>query len=217
MTILLADDHAVLRAGLIQILSEAFPDAEFGEASTSADALALVASRHWDVVVLDLFMPGRGGLEVLHDIRREHESLPVLVLSSAPEEQLATRVIRAGASGYVNKQAAPEQLVQAIRVVMTGRRFVSGAVADRLVQEVGRTTSHPDETLSDREHDVLRRILAGQTVKDIADDLHLSPKTVSTYHTRLWEKLGVHNDVELVRYAVAHHLDDPPRPEPAGD
>jgi len=206
MTILLADDHAVLRAGLMQILRDAFPDAEFGEASTSSETLECVGGRHWDVVVLDLFMPGRGGLEVLRDIRRQDASLPVLVLSSAPEEQLATRVLRAGASGYVNKQVAPEQLVQAIRVVMTGRRYVSDAVADRLVQEVGRAAAHPDDTLSDREHDVLRRILAGQTVKEIADDLCLSPKTVSTYHIRLWEKLGVHNDAELVRYAVAHHL-----------
>jgi two-component system invasion response regulator UvrY len=206
MNILIADDHAVLRRGLIQILEEEYPDARFGEASTTPDTLDCLARQRWDVLVLDIFMPGRGGLDALHDIRRRYPDLPVLVLSSAPEDQLATRVLKAGASGYLNKQAAPEELVTAIRKVHRGGRYVSVALAEQLADHVGREEHPPLETLSDREYGVLRLLMAGHSIKAIADELCLSPKTVSTYHTRLWEKLGVHNDVELIRYAMNHRV-----------
>ena len=206
MKILIADDHAVLRKGLIRLLSEEFPRAAFGEASSTPETLASLAREHWDVLVLDIFMPGRSGLDVLYEVHRQYARLPVLVLSSAPEEQLAIRVLKAGASGYLNKQVAPEELAKAVRKVVAGGRYVSAALAERLAMEIGQTERPPHEKLSDREFAVLRRLAAGQSVKDIATDLCLSPKTVSTYHTRIWEKLHLHSDVALVRYAIEHGL-----------
>jgi two-component system, NarL family, invasion response regulator UvrY len=213
MNILIADDHGVLRTGLIQILAEGYPDAHFGEASTTPDTLDCLARQRWDVLVLDIFMPGRSGLDVLQHVRAHYPDMPVLVLSSAPEEQLATRVLKAGASGYLNKQAAPEELVGAIRKLRAGGRYVSVAMAERLAEEIGRVGQPPHEKLSDREYDVLRQLMTGRSVKDIAEELCLSPKTVSTYHTRIWEKLGVHNDVELIRYAIDHRLGTPDKAE----
>jgi len=209
MRILLADDHAVLRAGLIQLLSDEFPKAEFGETSTTSETLDRLAHDHWDVLILDIFMPGRSGLDVLYEVQREYPRLPVLVLSSAPEEQLAVRVLKVGARGYLNKQAAPEELVTAVRRVHAGRRYVSAALAERLAAEIGEHERAPHEDLSDREHDVLRRMAGGQSVSEIAADLSLSPKTVSTYHTRIWKKLGVTNDAEMIRYALDHGIGRP--------
>ena len=206
MKILIADDHAVLRKGLRQILAEALPDAEIDEAGTTSDALEQLSRQSWDVLVLDIFMPGRTGLEVLHEVRQQQPKLPVLVLSSAPEEQLAVRVLKAGASGYLNKQAAPEALVKALRKILAGGRYVSDALAERLAVEIVRKDRRGTDALSDREFTVLRLIVAGRSIKEIADELSLSVKTVSTYHTRIWEKLGVHSDVDLVHYAVTHGL-----------
>lgn len=206
MNILIADDHAVLRKGLVQILAEDYPGAHFGEASTTAETLACLSLQPWDVLVLDIFMPGRTGLEVLHDVRRHHPNLPVLVLSSAPEEQLAVRVLKAGASGYLNKQAAPENLVLAVRKVLAGGRYVSAALAERLATEVSQAGGSPQDKLSDREFEVMQLLLAGRSLKEIAAEISLSPKTVSTFHTRIWEKLRVRSDVELVRYAQEHGL-----------
>jgi DNA-binding NarL/FixJ family response regulator len=206
MNILIADDHAVLRKGLVQILAEEYPDAHFGEASTTSETLACLSRRGWDVLVLDIFMPGRSGLEVLHDVRRHHPDLPVLVLSSAPEEQLAVRVLKAGASGYLNKQAAPEHLTLAVGKVLAGGKYVSAALAERLASELRDDGRPPHEKLSEREFEVLQLLLAGRSLKEIADELSLSPKTVSTFHTRLWEKLHVHSDVDLVRYAQEHGM-----------
>jgi two-component system, NarL family, invasion response regulator UvrY len=206
MKILIADDHAALRKGLIQILADEFTGAEFGEASTTPETLDCLSRLHWDVLVLDIFMPGRSGLDVLRALRQDHPSLPVLVLSSAPEEQMAARVLKAGASGYLNKQAAPEELVKAIRKLLKGGRFVSAAMAERLAAELSRTERPLHETLSDREFAVLQLVVAGRSITEIASELSLSAKTVSTYHTRIWEKLRVHNDVALVRYAMAHGI-----------
>jgi two-component system, NarL family, invasion response regulator UvrY len=208
LKVLIADDHALLRKGLAQVLANELPEAVFGEASTTAETSDRLAAERWDVLILDIFMPGRGGLEVLAEARRRYPSLPVLVLSSAPEEQLAVRVLKAGASGYLNKQAAPEELVSAVRRLKAGGRYVSASVADRLVQEVGRANDVPHERLSDREYEVLCRVVAGKSIKQIADELGLSAKTISTFHTRIWEKLGVKSDVELVRYAIDNHLAD---------
>jgi two-component system, NarL family, invasion response regulator UvrY len=206
MKILIADDHAVLRKGLRQILTEEFSDAQIGEATTTPETLELLARERWDVLVLDIFMPGRTGLEVLHEVRQQQPKLPVLVLSSAPEEQLALRVLKAGASGYLNKQAAPEELVKALRKIIAGGRYVSGAQAEHLAMEIVRKDRSGTEVLSDREFTVLRMIVAGKSIKEIAGELSVSAKTVSTYHTRIWEKLGVHSDVELIHYAIAHGL-----------
>ena len=207
MRILIADDHAALRKGLRQILADAYADAEFGEASTTAETLDRLSQGHWDVLVLDIFMPGRSGLDVLGEVRRQQPALPVLVLSSAPEEQLAARVLKAGASGYLNKRAAPEELVTAIRKVLAGGRYVSSAMAERLAGRPGPSADRTiHELLSDREFAVLRSFLAGHSIKEIAMELALSAKTVSTYHTRIWEKLGVHSDTALVRCAMEHGM-----------
>jgi DNA-binding NarL/FixJ family response regulator len=207
MKILLADDHAVVRTGLRQILAEAFPDASFGETATTPETLAALSRDRWDVLVLDIFMPGRTGLEVLHDVRQRQPDLPVLVVSSAPEEQLAVRVLRAGAGGYLNKQAAPEELVRAIDRLLAGGRYVSAKLAERLAALIGRVERPAADRLSDREFAVLQLLLAGRSIKEIAAELSLSGKTVSTYHTRIWEKLGVRNDVELVHYAIENRLE----------
>ena len=208
MRILLADDHAILRKGLVQLLRDEFPKAEFGEACTTPETLACLTRERCDVLVLDIFMPGRSGLDVLYEARRQQPRLPILVLSSAPEEQLAVRVLKAGASGYLNKQTAPEELVKAVRTVVAGGRYVSATLAERLAAELGQAERLPQDRLSDREYAVLRALGAGKSIKDISAELSLSPKTVSTYHSRIWEKLGVHNDVELVRYALEHGIED---------
>lgn len=206
MKILIADDHAVLRKGLVQILAEEYPAAQFGEAATTPETLACLSQHPWDLLVLDIFMPGRTGLEVLHDVRDHYPNLPVLVLSSAPEEQLAVRVLKAGASGYLNKQAAPEHLALAVRKVLAGGKYVSATLAESLATGLSQDRRPPHETLSDREFEVMRLLLAGRSLKEIAAELSLSPKTVSTFHTRLWEKLRVRSDVELVRYAQEHGM-----------
>jgi DNA-binding NarL/FixJ family response regulator len=208
MRILLADDHALLRQGLKQILSEEFPEAEFAEAGTTQQTIDCLLKQSCDVVVLDVFMPGRSGLDVLETVRQMSQRPPVLVLSSAPEEQLAVRVLRAGASGYLNKQAAPEHLVQAVRKVMQGGKYVSAALAERLASDAGRVVELAHERLSDREFQVMRLLVAGKSLKEVANELSLSAKTISTFHTRIWEKLRVKNDVELVHYALEHHLTD---------
>jgi DNA-binding NarL/FixJ family response regulator len=206
MRILLADDHALLRQGLKQILSEEFPEAEFRETGTTQETLECLMGNQWDVIVLDVFMPGRSGLEVLDAVRQMQPRPPVLVLSSAPEEQLAVRVLRAGASGYLNKQAAPEHLVLAVHKVIQGGKYVSASLAERLADDASRIGQSPHEKLSDREFQVMRMLVAGHSLKEVATELSLSVKTISTFHTRIWEKLGVKNDVELVHYALEHHL-----------
>jgi DNA-binding NarL/FixJ family response regulator len=145
-------------------------------------------------------------MEVLEEIRQNRINLPILVLSSAPEEQLALRVLKAGASGYLNKQTASEDLVRAVKKIMAGGKYVSEGLAERLAIEAGRAGRQPHEMLSDREFQVMHMIIAGKSLKEIAAELSLSVKTISTFHTRIWEKLGVKNDVELVRYAIDHRL-----------
>ena len=206
MNILIADDHALLRKGLIQILADEYPDAYFGEAPTTSKTIACLSQSPWDLLILDIFMPGRSGLEVLSEVKRQHAKMPVLVLSSAPEDQMAVRVLKAGASGYLNKQTAPEDLVQAVEKLLAGGRFISHSIAELLAAEIGLDFSLHDK-LSDREFGVLQLLVNGKTVTEIASELFLSPKTVSTYHTRIWEKLRVKNDVEMVRYAMEHGLD----------
>lgn len=205
--ILLADDHAILRQGLKQILADEFTAAKFGDASDAAQALALLHKQAWDVLVLDINMPGRNGFEVLDEVRRNFPLLPVLVLSSTPEDQLGVRAIKAGAAGYLNKQTAPEQLVDAVQKVLAGGQFISATLAQRLVAELRRGTDRPrHDALSDRELQVCKLSASGLSVKEIAAELSLSAKTISTFHCRVFEKLGVKNDVELTLYARQHGL-----------
>lgn len=209
MKILLADDHAVVRKGLKQILADEFKRAIFGEARNATEALDLIWKEHWDVVVLDITMPGRSGLEVLREIKRHKPRTPVLVLSMHPENQFAVRVLKRGASGYMTKESAPDELVGAIRKVLAGGRYVSTSLAEKLATYVSDDAQKPpQELLSDREFQVLRLIAAGKIVSEIAKELSLSVKTISTYRTRILEKMGLRNNAELMHYAMQHQLVD---------
>lgn len=209
MRILLADDHAVVRRGLRQILAEAFKRAAFGEASSGREALEQVWSAHWDVVVLDLTMPGRSGLEALKDIKRARPKLPVLVLSMHPEDQFAVRLLKAGASGYMTKESAPDELVGAVKKAVAGGRYVSVPLAEKLASLIVHDpSSAPHESLSDREFLILRMIASGKPVGVIARELSLSVKTVSTYRARLLEKMCMSNNSELIHYAFQNQLVD---------
>lgn len=210
MKILLADDHAVVRHGLKQILADDFKRAEFGEARNAQEALDLVWKEHWDVVILDITMPGRSGLEVLREIKRSQPRLPVLVLSMHPENQFAVRVLKRGAAGYMTKESAPEELVGAIKKVLAGGRYVSTSLAEKLATYVSTDSQKPaQELLSDREFQVLRLIASGKIVSEIAKELSLSVKTISTYRTRILEKMGLRNNAELMHYAMQHQLIEP--------
>jgi two-component system, NarL family, invasion response regulator UvrY len=207
MNILIADDHELLRKGVMRVLADEYPAAHFGEAATTPETLACLAQGPWNLLILDIFMPGRSGLEVLSEVQRAYAALPVLVLSSAPEDQMAIRVMKAGAYGYVNKQTAPEYLIEAVSKVLSGARYISSATAERLAIEIGRRDRNAHDGLSSREYTVLQYLVAGRSISEIASELALSPKTISTYHIRIWEKLRVKNDVEMVRYVIEHGLD----------
>jgi DNA-binding NarL/FixJ family response regulator len=205
--ILIADDHAILRQGLKQILADEISGASFGEAGDAGETLEQLRKQSWDVLVLDINMPGRNGFEVLAEVRRSYPLLPVLVLSSTPEDQIGLRAIKSGAAGYLNKQTAPEQLVEAIETVRKGGQFISPTLTQRLVADLRGGNSGPrHEALSDREFEVCRIAATGKSVKEIAAELNLSPKTVSTFKTRALEKLAVRNDIELARYMHDHAL-----------
>jgi DNA-binding NarL/FixJ family response regulator len=209
LRILVVDDHPIVRRGLREILTEAPDVAEVGEAEHPQQALDLVRSSRWDVVVLDVGLPGRGGLEVLKDLHREWPNLPVLMLSIQPEDQYAVRALRAGAAGYLTKEAAPDRLLEAIRKVTAGGRYVSPAVGEQLAAGLAVDASKPlHERLSDREYEVLRLIGSGKTVGDIAEQLSLSVKTVSGYRARILEKMGMSNNAELMQYAIRNTLAD---------
>ncbi len=207
MKILIADDHAVVRSGIKQILADAFKRAAFSEATTGQEVLECVWRENLDAVVLDLTMPGRGGLEILKEIKRSRPNLPVLVLSMHPEDQFALRLLKAGASGYMTKESAPDLLVLAMRKAMAGGRYVSPMLAEKMAEFLGTDVQKlPHERLSDREFMVLRLIAAGKPVSAIARELSLSVKTVSTYRSRLLLKMGLHNSAELLHYAFQHQL-----------
>ena len=208
LNLLLVDDHFILRQGLKQILSDDLEDVVFGEAENAADAIALLRSQRWDVLILDINLPGRNGFEVLATVQRDYPALPVLVLSSTPEDQLGLRALRAGASGYLNKQTAPEQLVVAVRQVLAGERYVSKALAQKLLTELGRSAAERPrhECLSARELQVFLLCASGKSVKAIADELALSTKTISTFRSRIFEKMALQNDVDLAHYAREHNL-----------
>ena len=207
--VLITDDHPVIRRGLREILSERDDMEVGGEASNAAEALALVQKGKWDVVLMDITMPGRSGLDALRDIKELRPQLPVLLLSIHPEDQYALRALKAGASGYLTKESAPEELVNAILKVVAGGRYVSASFAERLAEEVGGHGGRlPHETLSDREYEVLCHIGRGKSVSQIAQEMSLSVKTVSTYRTRLLEKLNLATTPEIMRYAIDHNLVD---------
>jgi DNA-binding NarL/FixJ family response regulator len=192
---------------LKQILADEFKRAIFGEARNAQEALDLVWKEHWDVVVLDITMPGRSGLEVLREIKKSKPRVPVLVLSMHPENQFAVRVLKRGASGYMTKESAADELVGAIKKVLAGGRYVSTSLAEKLATYLAADDSKaPQELLSDREFQVLRLIASGKIVSEIAKELSLSVKTISTYRTRILEKMRLRNNAELMHYAMQHQL-----------
>jgi DNA-binding NarL/FixJ family response regulator len=205
--ILIADDHPIVRQGLRQILTGT-PDMEVtGEAVNGLDALEQVRAGGWDVLVLDMTMPGRGGFDILKELKYEQPHLPVLVLSMHAEDQYAVRVLKAGASGYLTKENAPEELVKAIRKVVNGGKYISPSLAETLAFGLDAETGQPrHETLSDREFQVMRLMASGKSLAEIARMLSLSTKTVSTYRTRLLEKLDFKTNAELIRYALENGL-----------
>ena len=204
---LIADDHAVVRQGLRQILLETADMVVTGEAANGPEALERARAGGFDVIVLDITMPGRSGFEVLKELRLEDPALPVLVLSMHSEEQFAVRLLKAGASGYLNKESAPEELVKAIRKVVSGGRYVSPRLAEKLAFEIDSGSDKLlHETLSDREFQVMRMMASGQTVKEIAAELALSVKTISTYRARILDKMNLHTNAELIHYAIQNQL-----------
>jgi two-component system, NarL family, invasion response regulator UvrY len=206
LRVLLVDDHAVVRKGMKAILEDGVPGVSIVEAGDGEGALAALAAP-LDAVVLDLSMPGRHGLDLLTEIKHRHPKLPVLIMSLHGEEQFAVRALRAGASGYLTKAAAPEHLLAAVTKVARGGRYVSEALAERLAADLGRRAdAAPHERLSDREFDVMRGIASGSSVSELAAEMRLSVKTVSTYRARLLEKMGMSNNAELTRYALEHGL-----------
>jgi two-component system invasion response regulator UvrY len=208
--VMIADDHAILRRGLVQILSEHRDITVVAEAADAAEVLRRLREQPCDVLVLDIDMPGRSGLDVLRDVRYHYRKLPVLILTVYPDEHYGVRVLMAGAAGFLNKECAPTELVDAIRTVHTGRRYVRPAVGAQLAAAmVGEGDRPTHERLSDREFEVLVLIGSGKTVGEISELLVLSVKTVSTYRTRVLEKLGLRNNAELMRYVVNHGLDSP--------
>lgn len=205
--ILVVDDHAVVRRGLRQILAERPHYTIAGEAETGEEALRRIQAEPWDVVILDISLPDRSGLDVLKQIKAVRPELPVLVLTMHSEEQYAIRVLRAGASGYLTKESAPDLLLQAIHQISKGGRYVSPSLAERLAFAKGPGAERiPHETLSDREFQVLCMIAGGKGLTEIARDLVVSVKTISTHRTRVLLKLGLRNNAELVQYALRHGL-----------
>ena len=205
--VMVADDHPVVREGLKQILSQAQDIKVTAEAEDGHEILDKVRNQEFDVIVLDITMPGMMGLDVLKQLKSEKPELPVLILSMHPEEQYAIRVLRAGASGYLTKGSAPDKLTEAIRKLYRGGRYVSSSLAERLAAELGGDlTKLPHQTLSDREYQVMCLIASGKTVTQVAEQLALSVKTVSTYRTRILEKMRMQSNAELTHYAIENKL-----------
>jgi DNA-binding NarL/FixJ family response regulator len=205
--ILLVDDHAIFRAGLRQLLAVDMKEAEFGEASNAKEAMGIAGQQHWDIAILDIDMPGRSGLELLTDLRVIQPELPVLLLSMHEEEEFAVRGLRSGAAGYICKGGAIAETFNAVRKVLAGGNYISPVIAEQLARRVGRYYSGPPHLeLSNREFEVMRLLVAGKRLTLIAKDFAVSIKTISTYRTRLLQKLGLQSNAELVRYAIDHKL-----------
>jgi two-component system invasion response regulator UvrY len=212
--VLIADDHYVVRQGLKQILAERFKGVRFGEASTGNEALELVWKEEWDVVLLDINMPGRGGLDALKEVKQARPKLPVIILSMLPEEQFAVRVLKLGACAYIRKDSAGSGLVTAVEAAIMGQAYITPGVANKLALHLQENHGHkPHEALTDREYQVFCLIGSGLTVKEVADRLSLSVKTISTYRVRALVKMGMRNNSQITHYVVRHQLglDDSPQ------
>ena len=205
--ILFADDHPIVRAGFKQVLSDTPDLVVADEAENGQEVLQYLKKKKYDVVLLDISMPGKSGLEILKELKTGYPKLPVLILSIYPEEQYAVRALRAGASGYLTKASAPNEMIAAIRKISAGGRYISASLAEKLANYLDADmTKSPHETLSDREHQVMRLIASGKTVSEIAESLHLSVKTISTYRVHVLEKMKMKNNAEITLYAVQNKL-----------
>ncbi len=205
--ILIADDHSIVRRGLKQILLEGFPNSEVGEVPDAEELIKRVISETWDVVISDLSMPGRSGLDALQQIKQINPKLPVLILSIHPEEQYAIRALKAGAAGYLSKDLAPDELVIAVQKVMLGKKYITASIAEKLASLIENDSDKPlHEILSDREFSVLKYLAAGKSISDIAETLFLSITTVSTYRSRILHKMNLKNNSDLTMYAIENKL-----------
>ena len=207
MQILIADDHAVVRRGLKEILADALPTADFCEAGNGDDVLSQLGKSSVAMLVLDISMPGRSGIDVLRDVKRTYPRLPVIILSCYPEDQYAVRCLRAGASAYITKDSAPEELAIATQKILSGGRYVSASLAEKLIENLDGPADKPlHESLSDREHEVMKMVAAGVSLTEIGDRLHVSVKTISSYRARIMEKMQMKSNADLTRYAMTHGL-----------
>jgi DNA-binding NarL/FixJ family response regulator len=207
MNILIADDHAIVRKGLAELIREAYPAANIVEVMNSLEVLDQVDKQTWSVILMDISMPGRNGVETLKQIRANGVKTPVLMLSAHPEDQYALRVLKAGASGFLNKESATDELLAAVSKVLSGKKYISEAVAEKLADsqtDAGDKATH--DQLSDREMQVLQLLASGKTVSEVAEELSLSVNTISTYRARMLEKLALNNNAELTRYALDHGI-----------
>ena len=205
--ILIADDHTVVRRGLKQILLEEFPSAYIEDVSDAEEMVSRVMSSPWDVVVSDLSMPGRSGLDALQQIKHSNPNLPVLILSIHPEEHYALRVLKAGAAGYLSKDTASDELVKAVKKVLLGKKYISPTVAENLADTLSSASERlPHESLSDREFDVMKQLASGKSVSEIAEMLSLSVTTISTYRARVMTKMNLKTNPDLTKYALEHKL-----------
>jgi two-component system invasion response regulator UvrY len=207
MRILIADDHAIVRRGLRNILQDEFPFAEIEEVGDSEGLIKKVIRNEWNVVLTDLSMPGRSGLEALCQIKQLQPKLPVLILSVHSEEQYAIRALKAGAAGYLNKDMAPDELVNAVHHVVSGKKYITPSIAEKLASVFDYTSDKSShEHLSNREFEVFKLIAAGKAVSDIADMFHLSVTTISTYRARIMAKMNMKTNADLTQYAIANKL-----------
>ncbi|MBS1620257.1 MAG: response regulator transcription factor [Bacteroidetes bacterium] len=205
--VLIADDHAIVRKGLKQLLLEEYPSAVIGEAGDAETLVAAATNDQWDVVICDMNMPGRSGLDALSQLKHLNPKLPVLIISMYPEDQYALRVLKAGASGYLAKETVHDELSKAIRTVLNGRKYITPDVAERLAESLtAETEKKPHELLSDREFDVFKLLAVGKSVTEIAEQLSLSVTTISTYRSRIMEKMQMHSNAELARYAIENKI-----------
>jgi len=207
LRILIADDHAIIRKGLKQILLEEYPSAIIEEVGDAEAVINKTISNQWDIIICDLSMPGRSGLDVLQHVKQNFLKIPVLILSIHPEEQYAIRAIRAGAAGYLSKDAATEELVKAVQRILQGRKYISTSLAEIMASELDQdATKPPHELLSDREFHVFKLIAAGKAVSEIAEQLSLSTTTISTYRARILEKMDIKTNADMTRYALEKKL-----------
>src|ERR1051326_4676293 len=204
---LIVDDHAVVRHGLKNILSEQPDMSVMGEAGNAGQLMDILGTGDWDILIMDISMPGKSGLDILRQLRHDHPRLPVLLLSMLPEEQFAVRALQAGASGYMTKDTAPEELVKAVRKIFAGGRYISPSLAEKLADQLGAPGEQlPHEKLSEREFQVFLKIASGEPLTKIGEELYLSVKTVTTYRSRVLEKMGMQSNAELIRYGIEHKL-----------